>query len=74
MFSSWSLLYIPILVQLPQLPLPGCEAHQLFSSSYWRCYVQQITLTMYHPVGTCKMAADRTGIYPTCVKSVSPNR
>ena len=47
---------------LPNILFPGCEEFDLFSSSYWTCYVSQMSLTMYHPVGTCKMAVDRTGV------------
>ena len=53
--------------------LPGCsidgldkntEKYEHFyrkyfkSDKYWECYVRQLTLTMYHPVGTCKMGRD----------------
>ena len=48
--------------QLPQLHTPGCGQHDLFSVSYWRCHVSQVSLTMYHPVGTCKMGQDHTAV------------
>jgi choline dehydrogenase len=35
--------------------LPGCESLKFDSNEYWKCYVTHLTLTMYHPVGTCKM-------------------
>ncbi|KAI5723816.1 hypothetical protein M8J76_011310 [Diaphorina citri] len=38
-------------------PLPGCESHTLGSHSYWECYVRTLTLTSYHPVGTCAMGS-----------------
>lgn len=34
--------------------LPGCEKHVDNSDEYWECYIRHLTLTMYHPVGTCK--------------------
>ena len=40
---------------LPERPTPGCEGPGLFSRDYWRCFVSQLSLTMYHPVGTCRM-------------------
>lgn len=35
--------------------LPGCEGFEFDTDEYWRCYVKHITLTVYHPIGTCKM-------------------
>lgn len=35
--------------------LPGCEGFDFDTDEYWRCYVKHVTLTTYHPVGTCKM-------------------
>lgn len=34
---------------------PGCEEYLIFSDEYWECYVRHLTLTSYHPVGTCSM-------------------
>lgn len=39
-------------------PFPGCEQHTFRSNAYWNCFVRQLTLTAYHPVGTCRMGAD----------------
>ncbi|CAH2038019.1 unnamed protein product, partial [Iphiclides podalirius] len=36
-------------------PFPGCSHHEFFSDSYLECYVRHLTLTSYHPVGTCSM-------------------
>lgn len=36
---------------------PGCEAFSFGSNNYWKCYVRHLTLTAYHPVGTCKMGS-----------------
>lgn len=37
---------------------PGCERFFFDSHEYWECYIRQLTLTMYHPVGTCKIGAE----------------
>lgn len=34
---------------------PGCENEIFNTRKYWRCYVQHLTLTSYHPGGTCRM-------------------
>lgn len=34
---------------------PGCKNHDFGSNNYWECYIRHMTLTSYHPVGTCKM-------------------
>lgn len=36
-------------------PFPGCEKHFFDSNDYWECYIRHMTLTMFHPVGTCKL-------------------
>lgn len=35
--------------------LPGCTNYDFGSELYWECYIRHMTLTSYHPVGTCKM-------------------
>ena len=58
-------------IKLMRHLFPGCsmEAFKTFdnvdheefvqqhfaSDKYWECYIRHLTLTMYHPVGTCKM-------------------
>lgn len=37
------------------IPTPGCERHQFLSDEYWECQARHYTMTVYHPVGTCKM-------------------
>ncbi|CAH2106741.1 unnamed protein product [Euphydryas editha] len=37
------------------LPFPGCENFEIFSHLYLECYIKHLTLTSYHPVGTCTM-------------------
>nr|XP_034193550.1 glucose dehydrogenase [FAD, quinone]-like [Osmia lignaria] len=34
---------------------PGCENEIFDSTKYWECYIQHLTLTSYHPAGTCRM-------------------
>lgn len=43
-------------------PIPGCEAHKYLSDSYLECLARTLTYTIYHPVGTCKMAEDSSGV------------
>lgn len=38
---------------------PGCENIKFDSEEYWECYVRHLTITSYHPVGTCKMGHER---------------
>lgn len=38
-----------------QLPLPECNQLPLASDKYFKCYINQMTTSVYHPVGTCKM-------------------
>ncbi|XP_039754286.1 glucose dehydrogenase [FAD, quinone]-like isoform X1 [Pararge aegeria] len=37
---------------------PGCEEYDLFSDLYLECYVKHLTLSSYHPIGTCSMGTD----------------
>ncbi|XP_023702407.1 glucose dehydrogenase [FAD, quinone] isoform X2 [Cryptotermes secundus] len=45
--------------RLNDKPLPGCESFPFDSKGYWECYIRHLTLTSYHPAGTCRMG-------PTC--------
>ena len=36
---------------------PLCKSHEPWSEEYYKCVVQNNVLTVYHPVGTCKMGA-----------------
>lgn len=38
--------------------LPGCGKYSPGSDSYCRCVAQTITITNYHPAGTCKMGSN----------------
>lgn len=43
-------------------PMPGCESHEFLSDAYLECHARTNTQTIYHPVGTCKMADDPSGV------------
>ncbi|XP_035739942.1 glucose dehydrogenase [FAD, quinone]-like isoform X1 [Vespa mandarinia] len=36
--------------------IPACSIFQFSSDDYWRCHARHYTMTIYHPIGTCKMA------------------
>lgn len=42
-------------VMLNTKHFPGCKKYKFGSDHYWECYIRHMTLTSYHPVGTCKM-------------------
>ncbi|XP_050443329.1 glucose dehydrogenase [FAD, quinone]-like [Adelges cooleyi] len=41
--------------RLWDVPMPGCESHRFDSDDYWKCAARQLTFTVYHLAGTCKM-------------------
>lgn len=40
---------------LHRIDIPGCRELVYDTDAYWKCYVRQLTVTTYHPVGTAKM-------------------
>ena len=42
-------------VTLHPTAFPPCAHQPANSDAYWLCYVDHLTFTLYHPVGTCKM-------------------
>ncbi|XP_026822611.1 glucose dehydrogenase [FAD, quinone]-like isoform X1 [Rhopalosiphum maidis] len=36
-------------------PLPGCRQHVFDTDAYWKCSARQMSFTIYHLSGTCKM-------------------
>lgn len=38
-------------------PLPPCSHLEFRSFVYWECYVRYLTVSAYHPVGTCRMGS-----------------
>ena len=55
---------------------PACKEYTYDTDLYWQCYVRQNTLTMYHPVGTCKMGAvnDNTAVVDPYLRYAQVNR
>ncbi|CAG7834616.1 unnamed protein product [Allacma fusca] len=46
-------------------PIPGCKNLEFRSDDYWKCYLRQLSVTMWHPTGTCKMgpgSSDKTAV------------
>ncbi|XP_035890889.1 glucose dehydrogenase [FAD, quinone] isoform X1 [Anopheles stephensi] len=35
--------------------LPACKDKLYGTNAYWECYIRELSLTLYHPVGTAKM-------------------
>ncbi|XP_055698391.1 glucose dehydrogenase [FAD, quinone] [Phlebotomus papatasi] len=41
--------------QLTAYNFPGCLHIKMFTDAYWECMIRHYSVTIYHPVGTCKM-------------------
>lgn len=41
--------------RLHSVPLPGCKHLVFGSTDYWKCHARQLSFTIYHQSGTCKM-------------------
>ncbi len=41
--------------QLHTIPFPGCVNIPRYTDAYWECMIRYYSVTIYHPVGTCKM-------------------
>uniref|UniRef100_A0A0B7BEN7 Glucose-methanol-choline oxidoreductase N-terminal domain-containing protein n=1 Tax=Arion vulgaris TaxID=1028688 RepID=A0A0B7BEN7_9EUPU len=48
-------------------PESVCKQHKFDSNQYWECLVKHRALTIYHPIGTCKMGpkGDKTAVVDT---------
>jgi choline dehydrogenase-like flavoprotein len=46
-------------VSLHPEPYPACKHHIFDTDAYWKCYIDQSSFTIYHPVGTCKMGPEK---------------
>ncbi|XP_049281055.1 glucose dehydrogenase [FAD, quinone]-like isoform X2 [Anopheles funestus] len=44
--------------ELHRIKMSECDQLAYDSDAYWECYSRQMTLTLYHPVGTAKMGPD----------------
>jgi choline dehydrogenase-like flavoprotein len=42
-------------VTLDKNPIPECKKHTFGTDDYWTCWARQLTSTVWHPVGTCRM-------------------
>ncbi|KAF5308862.1 hypothetical protein FQR65_LT00562 [Abscondita terminalis] len=40
---------------LRHIHLPACKNYTYLSKGFWYCQLKQLTLQIYHPLGTCKM-------------------
>ncbi|CAH2051945.1 unnamed protein product, partial [Iphiclides podalirius] len=49
-------------IQMVHIDLEGCSQFVLDSDSYWKCYIQHMAITIYHPAGTAKMGDDETSV------------
>lgn len=38
--------------------LPACSSYQFLSKDYWYCYLRQLGVAVFHPVGSCPMGTD----------------
>jgi glucose dehydrogenase (acceptor) len=41
--------------KLYEAPFPGCSHIRMWTDAYWECMIRAYSVTIYHPVGTCKM-------------------
>jgi choline dehydrogenase-like flavoprotein len=39
-------------------PLRACKKYTYLSKEYWYCALRQLTVNLYHPLGTCPMGTD----------------
>ncbi|EEB16963.1 glucose dehydrogenase precursor, putative [Pediculus humanus corporis] len=44
--------------RLHKAQIPGCRQFPFGTDEYWDCAIRHISMTIYHPVGTCKMGPE----------------
>ncbi|KAF2894190.1 hypothetical protein ILUMI_11980 [Ignelater luminosus] len=45
---------------LVNVSLPACKIYEYLSKDFWYCHIRQLTMNIYHPIGTCKMGPNPT--------------
>lgn len=45
-----------------KIPINECDKYEYGSDEYWRCYIRYMSMTLYHPISTCKMGTKKTGV------------
>lgn len=41
--------------KLYNVTVPGCDDTEFNTDEYWRCYIEHLSATLHHQIGTCKM-------------------
>lgn len=41
--------------ELSSIQFPACKNIEIYTDRYWECMIRYYSVTIYHPVGTCKM-------------------
>lgn len=56
--------------------ISGCENYIFDTNEYWECFVKHLTITAFHPVGTCKMGSsqDKSSVVGFDFKVLNSNK